>query len=311
MTTLRAQFTELLEPILQQISNDEAYTRAEPIGMQLYGEVVTSQKAKETLFERAGLGDFQEKPEAMPIMFSDPIAGGQIVFTHIRRALAYNVSQEMFDHDQFAEIRKLETDLQVAAMDDKEVRAHLLLNNGFGTTDSGSFLAAGYDSLALFSTAHTRLDGGATQRNRPTTDANLTWTSLADGIQQFKLWRDHRGRRVMATPSTLWVSPQDELTAREILGSSQKPGTSNNDINAISGAVSVQVTQYVDDTNAWFLFAAPNQTNTIWFWDKQAGTSTETLDDDKIREITGRKARHGFSHGHGRWYGTYGTSGTT
>ena len=307
MTVFRQQFTSLLEPILEDISNDKSYRRKERVAMQFYDRIKTSRKARETLFEWAGLGDFQEKPEGQTITESDPLDGTEIVFTHIRRALSYSITQEMLDHDQFDEMRGLEQDLQLSGDDDLEVRGHLLLNSGFGTTDSGSFLAAGYDSLALFSTAHTRIDGGATQRNRPSTDASLSWTSLADGRQQFQLWRDNRGKRIISTPQRVIVGPQDELTAMELMKSQLKPGTNNNEINAIAGDFEVLVTPFLTDANAWYLKG--EGANGIWYWDVQP--RTQSLRDDDRREISGRKRVHGWSHGHGRWVGWYGTSGTT
>ncbi len=309
MTTFRQQFSSLLEPILDAVKNDDDFPRRELIYTRFYGENKQSRKATETRFERAGIGDFQEKPEGQSITYSDPIAGSELKFTHIRRALGYKITQEMLDHDQYDEIRKLERDLQIAGQDDLEVRGHLLLNNAFGTTDNGSFASTGFDGLQLCTTAHTRLDGGATQRNRPSTDVNLSWTSLADARQQFQLWVDHRGRNVISMPSTLVVHPADELTAMEIMQTAGKPGTANNDKNVIAGDFEIVVTPFLTDSNSWFLFAAKAQLGTIWYWDVQPRTAS--LRDDEEREIVSRKRVQGWSHGHDRWFGVYGTSGVS
>lgn len=306
MTTFRANFTDLLEPILKDVQSDKDFPRKEMLYPQLYDKITSSRKATETIFEWAGLGDFQEKPEGQNLTSSDPISGGTIAFTHIRRGLTYFITQEMLDHDLFSEIRTLEQDLQISGNDDLEVRGHLLLNSGFGTTNDGSFRAAGFDGLALFSTAHTRLDGGATQRNRPSTDANLSWTSLADARQQFQLWRDNRGRRVIFVPQKLIVTPQDELTAMELLRSALKPGTNNNEINALQGEFEIMVDNFITSSNDWFVKGSG--TDTRWFWDVQPRTAS--LRDDELAEIVGRKRVQGWSHGHGRFYGWYGTTGT-
>src|SRR5437773_3040910 len=184
MTVNRAQFTALLEPTLRDIKSDADYPRKPYVGLSLYN-VTSSKKAAEHDFQYAGLGDFQVKNEGGPVTYSDPLVRGTKDYQHVRRALGYQITQEMLDHDQFAEIRKLEMELQVAGDDDVEIAAFLLLNNGFVTTASGGFSATGFDGLALFSTAHTRLDGGANQANKPSTDASLDWTSLANGIVQF------------------------------------------------------------------------------------------------------------------------------
>jgi len=308
MTVFRNQFIPLLEPILDDVRNDDSFPRAPEMGAQLYARTKTSTKATETVFERAGLGALQEKPEGQKITFSDPISGEELKFTHIRRALAYQITQEMLDHDQFDEIAKLERDLQIALDYDVERRRMLLLNNGFGTTNDGGFRADGYDGLALFSTAHTRLDGGPTQRNRPSTDVNLSWVALADARQQFKSWFDHRGREVTSVPSQLWVSPADELTAMELVRSTLKPGTANNEINAIQGDFQIMVSQLIDDTNSWYVMGS--DMDTIWYWDT-GGPRTASIMEDDLREIVGRKAVHGNSNGHGHWFGTYGSSGVS
>ena len=309
MTVSRAQFLSLLEPKLRAIKNDINLQRRRPtIYTQFFAEAAQSKKASETYYERAGIGDFQVKAEGGNVTYTDPIDGSELKFTHVRRSNGYKITQEMLDHDQYAEIVKLEQDLQIAGMEDLEIAGHLLLNNAFATTDSSAygFKATGFDGLALYSTAHTRLDGGATQANRPTTDINLGWTALANARQQFQLWVDHRGRKIISSPRKLIVHPNDELTAMELMRSSGKPGTANNDVNVLANEFSIIVTPYLTDTNAWFLFG--DMIETVWFWDVQPRTAME---DDFDTEVVKRKRVQGFSLGHTRWHGIYGTSGTT
>jgi hypothetical protein len=289
------------------VVNDARFPRRETIYSRFYDNTVTSTKAEETLFERAGLGDFQVKSEGGPVSFTDPISGTTIKYTHIRFSNGYKITQEMLDHDQYDEIRKLEIDLRIAADDFLEVEGHRLLNGGFATTDSNGFNATGFDGLALFSTAHTRLDAGATQANRPATDVVLSWTALSAGIQQFQLWRDHRGRRVLTRPQLLIVHPNDEPTAMELLGSELKPGTANNEMNVLRGRVTTLVSPYITSNDDWFIKG--DMTDSYWFWDTTAGTRFETLPYDEINEISQRKAVTGFSMGAPSWYGWYGTSG--
>jgi len=308
MTVNRAQALSLLEPKLRAVKNDQDLSRRERIFPQFYGSMDSSKKASETFYERTGLGDFQVKAEGGNVTYTDPIFGSELKFSHVRRSNGYKITQEMLDHDQYGEIVKLERDLQIAGEEDLEVMGHLLLNSGFGTTDNTAygFKAAGFDGVALFSTAHTRLDGGANQANKPSTDANLSWTALANARQQFQLWVDHRGRKIVQYPRKLVIHPNDELTAMELLRSSGKPGTANNEINALFGEFSIVVSPYLTDTNAWFLLG--DRLESVWFWDVQPRTAME---DDFDLEIVKRKRVQGASCGHVRWFGMYGTSGTT
>lgn len=308
MAVNRNQFLPLLEPTLRDVVNDARFPRRERIFSRLYDNTVTSGKAEESLFERAGLGDFQVKNEGGPISFTDPISGVVIRYTHIRWSNGYQITQEMLDHDQYDEIRKLEIDLRIASDDFLEVEGHRLLNGGFATTDSNGFRATGFDALALFSTAHTRLDAGATQANRPSTDADLGWTALSVGVQQFQLWLDNRGRRVVTRPQELWVHPNDEPSAKELLQSTLKPGTANNELNVLQNELRLVVSPYLTDTDAWFIKG--DVTDSFWFWDTTSGTRFKTLDFDEINEIAQRKAVVGFSMGSPSWYGFYGTTGS-
>lgn len=311
MVVTRQQFLSLLEPKLRDVRSDQDFPRFPSFYKNWFKNVVQSKKATETVFNRAGLGDFAPKAEGGQISYTDPLAGSELAFTHARRSNGYKITQEMLDHDQYAEIVKLERDLQIAGDDDIEIAGHLLLNNGFGTTDNANygFEATGFDGLALYSTAHTRLDGGTTQANRPSTDADLGVGALGDAIIQFRLWRDHRGRRVVSAPNLLVVHPNDMLTAKELLAPGGKPGTANNDINSLTGEGltqdSVVVSPYVTDTDSWYVFDT-RVLDTYWFWDVQPRTAME---DDFDLEVIKRKRVHGMSCGHGEWFGTYATSG--
>jgi hypothetical protein len=279
-----------------------------------YPKMPKSRKATETYFNRAGLGPFARKAEGASVTFTDPIAGSELAFTHVRRSNGYTITQEMLDHDLYAEIVKLETDLQIAGEDDLEIAGHLPFNSGFATTDNDNygFVATGFDGLQLFSDAHTRLDAGTNQANRPSTDVNLGWTALGNAIIQFTQWNDHRGRPIRSNPRRLLIHPNDMLTAKELLGSSLKPGTANNEINAIVGEGLTQestiVSQYLTDSNAWFVIGELGDESLIWHWDVSPRTGQ---DDDWEKEVVKRKRVQGMSLGHGNWYDLYGTSGTT
>lgn len=311
MTVTRQQFLSLLEPKLRDIRSDQDFPRYQTIYKAYFRNVVNSKKATETIYNRAGIGDFAVKAEAGQITFTDPISGSELAFTHARRSNGYKISQEMLDHDQYGEIVKLERDLQIAGDEDLEVAGHLILNNGFGTTNDAQngFTATGFDGLALFSTAHTRLDGGATQGNRPSTDADIAVGPLGDAIIQFQLWLDHRGRRVRSVPNRLVIHPNDSLTAKELLAPGGKPGTANNDINSLVGEGltqdSVIVSPYISGTDDWYVLDT-RQMDTWWFWDVAPRTAME---DDFDSEVIKRKRVHGYSSGHGEWFGTYASSG--
>lgn len=64
------------------------------------------------------------------------------------------------------------------------------------------------------------------------------------------------------TPKFLVIHPNDIMTARELLGSTLKPGTTNNEINAIRDeGLTFMDTPYLTDTNSWFLVGDEHDIN--------------------------------------------------
>jgi hypothetical protein len=310
MTLTRAQALLLLEPKLSNIWHD-GYPKRD-VQYTSFVNIRVTKKATVTDFKLTGFGNLRLKGEGENIIYDDPIFGDQKAYVPVRKALGYKVTQEMIDHELYGQVEKFESDLMDSAIYDQEVSGHLLLNNGFGTTDADGFSAAGFDALALFSTAHTRLDGGAVLRNRPSTDINLGVTGLQNALVDFRVQSlNDRGRPVKIRPKLLVVHPNDTFTARELLQSEYKPGTANNEINAIrEDGLSFMVDDFVTDTNGWYLFGDQHDCNFIWDTKPRGGMLADG-DSGFDAEVIKRKVVQGYIVGHGEWRGTWGTSGVS
>ena len=301
----RAQALSLLEPKISNIWN-EAYPQR-PVEYTAYVNIRETKKRTLTDFKMAG--DFSAlrlKGEGEAIQYDDPLWGPEKSYTPVRFGLGYKITQEMIDHELYGQVEKFEKGLIKSAIDLQETKAALLLNNGFATTADDGFSATGFDSLALFSTAHTRLDGGTNLRNRPSTDADLGITSLQAAIIDFHTQNlDERGRPQLIRPKLLIINPADIFTAREILQSQFKPGTANNEVNAIrEEGLSFMVSHYLTDADAWYLIGDQHDLNFIWDVRPRGG-----MEEDFDTEVIKRKVVEGFFVGHGEWRGTWGTSG--
>ena len=303
MTITRAQAQVLLEPRLSNIWF-EAYPIV-PVEYTAYCNVRETKKAQVTDYKMTDFGAMRLKGEGENIIYDDPIFGNTQVYTPVRWGLGYKVTDEMVKQELYGQIDKLERSLVKSAVDLQENTAALLFNNGFGTTDADGFEAAGFDSLALFSTAHTRLDGGATWRNRPSTDVDLGVTALQNAIIDIDNLLDDRGRPIFAKPKLVIVNPEDRFTAKELLQSEYKPGTANNEINALKDeGLSFMISHYLTDSDAWFVVTDQHDANFIWEERLRSGMQ-EDFDADVIK----RKVVQGFAVGHGEARGIWGTSG--
>ena len=303
MTIVRSQFQILLEPKISNIWNEAYPQRA--VEYTAYVNVRTTGKATVTDHKMTDFGALRLKGEGESITYDDPINGPQKTYTPVRFALGYKVTREMRKHDLYGQIDRLERALIKSAVDLQETTAAYLLNNAFGTTSADGFSATGFDGLQLCSTAHTRLDGGANQRNRPSTDADLSVTALQNAITDFENYKDDRGRPSLIKAQKLIISPEDKFTAKEILQSEYKPGTANNDINALKDeGLSFMVSHYKTDTDAWFLIGDQHDLNYIW--DERPRVDSE---EDFDTEVLKHKVVQGMFVGFGEWRGCWGSSG--
>jgi hypothetical protein len=299
MAATAQEFQDFLEPKLSNIWHD-AFPGFESKFAQVYN-IRDMPKNTITDAKMAGFGSLQDQPDGARVVFDDPIAPITKAYTYGVRALAYRVHERLWRNDLYDEVDALERDLMDSAKDDAETAAWSIMNNGFGTT------LTGFDGLALFSTAHTRLDGGATQANRPSTDEALSVSALHNALITIRKWRNDRGRPRVHTAKRLVIPPDLMITAYEILDSVQKPGTALNDKNVILNRFNLEdplIVEYLTSTTAWFLFCDMHDINYFWRYRPETGMRT-----DWETESIERKVRQAHGQGFGEWRGVYGTDG--
>ncbi len=304
----RAQFLALLEPKLSNIWM-EAFPQR-PLEWATLRNTRTASKAGITDHTLTGFGSLIKKGEGEAILYQDPIDGTNKTYTPVRFGTGYKITQEMVDHELYGQVEKFETDLMGAAIDGQETIASNIFNGAFATTDSDGYSSTGFDGLQLCSTAHTRLDGGTNIANRPAADGDLSLTGVQNAIIAFENLKSDRGRTQVIRPVRLVISPEDRFTAREILNSEYKPGTANNEVNALrEDGISYFVSHYKTDNNAWFLLGDKHDLNFIWDVKPRTATSASDAGESFDAEITSRKVIQGFIVGAGEWRGIFGSNG--
>jgi hypothetical protein len=243
------------------------------------------------------------KPEGVSITFDDPIQGNKVRYTHASYGLGFRITREMWDDDLYSIMNGMARELGRAASYKIEVDAWSVLNNAF----SGSF--TGEDSLALCSTAHTRADGGATQANRPSVDADFSYTTYQAALDHFNTLLDDRGRPQMMRPAVLIIDPTFIWAVKEVLQSAYKPFVANNEINPLQGEIDENgylAWRYSTDTDSWFLLCQKGRHDLKFWWRTRPETaeSDDFMSGDALFKIFAR-----YSKGFSEWRGVYGSSG--
>jgi len=295
MAQTMQQFIRLADPDLDSIWHED-----EPLVEEQYSKVFNVE-SMDKLYRReaemAGFGPLVQIAEGAPVTYDQAIAPRERRYDFVTRGLGYQITRKLWQNDRYGEVMQFEADLRRADQDDTETFAFALVANATGTT-----VSAGFDGLALASTAHTRLDGGATQANRPTSLTALSLTALEDAAIAFSKFVDHRGRPFRSVPQTLLIPVDLALVANEILASSMNPDTTNNATNAIRNVynISPMATRYITSTTYWALMGDMHDINVIWR-NRPVQNSETDFDTENIK----RKTFKDIARGHGRWYGYY------
>ena len=222
-----------------------------------YDKVFTkhdSKMALERTSEMRYLGLAQLKTEGGQTAF-DSGAGERFVYNqeHTEIALGYAITRKAIDDNLYkTQFHPSNLGLIESFQQTKEIYGANVLNTA--TTYNASI---GGDGQALCSTAHP-IDGG-TVANRPTTDVDLNEATLLNGMISVRTnFKDQAGLKVFARARKLVVPPQLEPVAIRLTKTELRPGTADNDVNAImmtAGGLpeSYMVNDFLTSSRAWFL----------------------------------------------------------
>jgi hypothetical protein len=292
MAQTMGQFLMLAERDLRKIHNEEE-TPYEAQYSKIFN-VNSMDKLYVRDAKMAGFGPMSEIAEGGDVQFDQALAPVSRRYDYVKRGSGYQITDKLWKNDEYGQVVKFEKALRRACDDDIEQFCFNILNNA---TTTG---ITGFDGLALASTAHTRLDGGAVIANRPTSLTALSLASLKDARVAFKKFKDDRGRPFRSDPRKLVIPIDLEHTAEEILGSPDRPDTANRAINVAKGVVSWMSSPYITSTTFWALVGDKHDLNILFRMRPKADSNVLWRSDTIERKVTYEIAR-----GFGEWRGFY------
>jgi hypothetical protein len=210
------------------------------------------------------LGFAQLKTEGAPTAF-DNNAGQRYVYNaeHFEIGLGYAITRKAIDDNLYkSEFGPSNDGLMESFKETEEIYAANIFNTGttFNTAVQG-------DGVALFATNHPT-DAG-TIANRPSPDVDLNETSLLNSLITIRsTWLDNAGLKIHARGRKVIVPANLEPIALRLFRSELRPGTANNDVNAILGMndslkEGFMVFDYLTSSFAWFVLT--NHDGLIFF----------------------------------------------
>ena len=246
-----SQIKDLLLPGLRGVEG-----KYEQIPSQ-YDKIFTkhdSKMALERTAEMRYLGLAQLKTEGGQTAF-DSGAGERFVYNqeHTEIALGYAITRKAIDDNLYkTQFTPSNLGLVESFQQTKEIYGANILN-----TAQTYNAAVGGDGVALCSTSHP-IDGGSIA-NTPTTQVDLNEATLLNAMIAIRTnFKDQAGLKMFARGRKLIIPPALEPVAIRLLKTELRPGTADNDVNAIMTTAGglpegYMVNDFLTSSYAWFL----------------------------------------------------------
>lgn len=304
MGATRGQFAQLLAPGMFSVIYMDL--KEHPEVYSTLFTVLPSTRAYEEDQIVAGLGAVPKKDEGTPISYDQPIQGGSVRYQHDSFALGFQVTKEMWDDDQYGIMKKVSQDFARGIRQTLESTYANIINNGF-TATTGTLSA---DGVTLFNTAHPLLgdqrSGGGSYSNQSSTDIALSVTGIQESLLSYDKMVNERGLLVMISPKELWIHPDNQFVASEILHSAYDPYTGNNTVNTVQGRLEPRINRYFSSTSAWFVFGDKSDHALKGYWRTQPEFDSQDDFDTKGASFS---TFFRFSAGVTDWRATWGSKG--
>lgn len=298
-THISDNFGKLLAPGLRKIFF-ETYAEVPEQFSKVY-KVNTSKMAKEIDYGLGAFGDWTERSSGLDTVAYDTLSPGlEREYVHKAFTKGFMIERELYDDEQYRQINKFPAAMARAGRAFVEKEAASLLH--------GAFTTNGYDNKPLIANNHTLVDSTGTGDNLIT--GALSDTNLKLALQCMRETVDEAGNLINSSAKKLIVPPALEYEAKELINSTQKAGTTANDVNTIKGALEVVVYDYLgvaaggSDT-AWFLID-PSLCELNFFWRIKPEFKWDEDFDTFVAKYRGYMR---FSYGYSDWRGIVGSTG--
>jgi hypothetical protein len=248
MAISRQQLAKELEPGLNALFGLE-YKNYENQHTEIF-DTENSDRAFEEEVMLSGFENAAVKSEGAAVVYDNAQETFTARYQHETIALAFALTEENIEDNLYDKISTRYTKALARSMaNTKQVKAANVLNNAFNNAFAGG------DGVALCSDAHPIIAG--TFKNEPTTAADLSETSLEQAMIDIAAMTDERGLKIAARGMKMIIHPNQQFVAERLMKSGQRPGTADNDVNAMKSMGMVPqgfvVNNFLSDTESFFI----------------------------------------------------------
>lgn len=261
-----------------------------------------SSKAYEEDTLVTGFGQAAVKEQGASVSYDTETQGWTKRYTHVVYGLGYIVTREEMDDNLYEVVSKRRIKgLAFSMRQTKETVSANILNRAFNSAYTGG------DAKELLATDHPTISGN--QSNELAVAADFSEAALEDLMIQIRQAKNDRGHRIALRPVKLVIPSNIMFDAQRVLKSELRPGTANNDINAVRSMGLLPqgfvVNDYLTDTDAWFV--KTDCPNGLTHFARRAIEFVQ--DNDFDTENAKAKSTERYSFGWTDWRSCYGSPG--
>ena len=303
MALIRSSADDLLHVGLDEVLFKK-YKEIQPVYSKIFN-MRSSKRKYEKITGFSGFGSLALKEEGVNLTYDDPYQGYDTTFTHLTYGLAFRVTMEMQNDDQYDVIKRMPASLAETVVRYKDTTCAGIFNNGFSYTATSNAFMSGGDAVEMFDSVHP-LAGGGTYANIITA-ADLSVTSLEEALYTMRLTVGDRNELIDLEPKYLLIPPQMERTAHELIRSQGRPDTANRADNWLNTqGLQIIVWNRLTDADTWFLLTEKSRHNLIMYnrMELETDSDRDFNTKDHIYSVLTR-----FSVGWADWRGVFGVEG--
>lgn len=256
---LEENFGDLLDSRIRKIFDTEYEENVQESMIPMLFGMQSSNRSYEIVSGVGGLGDLQD--------FDGQISYDSVsqlydkTFTFPEKALGIKVERKLYDDDLFGVIDQRPRSMALSSARTREKTAAAMWNRAFVGTD-------GPDSLSLCNSSHPLgPDNATTWDNSGTSALSPTSVEATRRIGMQSILND-RGELLSVNYDTILCSVYNEEIAYEIINSTGKVDTADNNPNFHKGRYKLAVWPRLTSPNNWFMIDSRLAKMFILWWDR-------------------------------------------
>ncbi len=289
-------FGDLLDPRFQKIFTEQ-FKELPDMLPSLYQFPPTNGRNNMTWSEVGTISDFEQLSGS--VSYNSQNQGFDVTSTPLEFTNGIQVERRLFDDDQYHIMDQRPSELAISAARTRQKHGARMFNNAFSVD---TLFYSNSEGVALSSDSHITTSGASTANGFDNLGtAALTATAVAAARIQMRGFRGDQAERISIMPDELWHPTDRYEEAFEIVASSGKVDTANNNRNVHEGKYKAIEWEYLTDANNWFLVDSVMRKRQVHWVDRISLEFAMAEDFDTFIAKWRAYMRYSLAHTNWRW----------